>query len=238
VSRVSKDDGLPNKRRRSRKRLPAIVDDSIPEPDENGNWPEVAEDGSVYPYNEIYHELYSRSVGGVRAYTVNLQKNDASAPSTKFIVKSSEYPNGNDGDQLILANGDTNRYLIKSTGCGTFDYQLDANAAKTDASGKWVSEHIVELQAFPRFLEAALSGKYKKPTQLPGQPTEDVTKSDLSMVYPNIIKTDFAGWTGSQSPATLSMSWIGSVDHSDNMVVYESVLNAMNSRISFYPPPP
>lgn len=149
-------------------------------------------------------------------------------------MKSSEYPNGNDDDQLIQANQDTSRYLIKSNGCGPSNYELDAHAAKTDASGKWVSEHILELQAFPRFLEAVLSGQYKKPTAIPG-PIEDVTKSDLSMVFPNIIKTGFAGWTGSQNPATLAMSHLGSVDYSNTMVVCESALNAIKSRVSFNP---
>lgn len=120
---------------------------------------------------------------------------------------------------------------LDHSGCGPEDYELDAHAEKRDASGKWVSEHILELQAFARFLEAAISGKYKKPTQSTGSPTEPVTQSDISWVYPNIISTTFTGWNSPLSPATSALSWLGSVDHSDTMVVCESALNAMKSRV-------
>lgn len=156
-------------------------------------------------------------MGGARGYP---QKNDASAPSTKFMMKSSQCPTSNNGDQLILASQDTSRCLIKLASCGASDYQPDANGAKTDALGKWVPEQVFELQAFCRFPEAALSGKYKKPIQILG-PTEDVTKSDLPLVYPNI--------EGSQSLAILSMSQLGSVDHSDIMVVCDLMVSVLNS---------
>ena len=205
-----------------------------PEPDKNGNWPKVAEDGSVYPYHEIYHELYARGVRAPRSYTVNAKKNDPSVAASSFTVRSSSYYNRDDGDQLIQVNGDSSRYILKSTGCAPADHKLEAHAPKSDAPGHWVSEHILELQAWARFLEAAISGRYLKPN---GAGTTAITQAPYAIVYPNMIKPSFSGWTGTASPAEEELAWFGSVSHSNTMVVCESALNAVKSRV-WLPSPP
>lgn len=217
-------DGLANKRKREEL-------EGIPPPDENGNWPEVAADGTVYPYDEIYQELYGRATAATRGYAVDPKKNDKKGAYNKFTVRSSGYPNGGDGDELILSNGDSHRYLVKSKGCGPNDYELVNDAKKADAPGKWVSEHILELQAFPRFLEAAASGVFLLPSPLGGG-TQVITKSGNALIYPNMIRNNMPNWGNSDLPSTLAMSHLGSVAHSDTMVVCESALNAIKSRVS------
>ena len=230
-------DGRPNKRRLRRRRrrvhVPELDEyEPIPEPDESGNWPEVAEDGSVYPHEEMLHALYGRSTGAPRGYSVDAKRNDPAAPGPKFSVRSSEYWNGKDGDELIDRNKDSSRYLIESKGCGSNDYKLLNNAKKSDAPGKWVSEHILELQGFPRFLEAAISGKFKKPAMMnPGSPTSPITSTPINAIYPDIINTGWTGWTFPDSAAMIAMGVIGSTRESTTMVVCESALNAIKSRI-------
>ena len=211
-------DGRPNKRRRRRRvHVPDMeeFDDLIPEPDEDGNWPEPAEDGTVYPHEEILHALYGRSTGAPRGYSVDAKRNDPAAPGPKFSVRSSEYWNGKDGDELIDHNKDSARYLIESNGCGASDYKLLSNAKKSDAPGKWVSEHILELQGFPRFLEAAISGKFKKPSMRnPGNPTSPITSTPIAAIYPDIINTGWAGWNFPDPAARIAMGVIGSTKES------------------------
>ena len=203
-------------------------------PDPSGNWSERAEDGTAYPYEEVHHELVPRK-GPVRPYVVNARKNDDTLTAKTFKVHSSSYPNGNDGDTLIAANNDNSRYLVVTNGCGPSDYQLISAATKGQAAGQWVTEHILELQAFPRFLETAISGKYKLPRSFT-RPTlvafEPVNQSDFSMIYPYILSEQFPGWHEAVSPAELAMAMMGSDIIPNTMVVCESTLNAIKSFVS------
>ncbi|KAK4441989.1 hypothetical protein QBC34DRAFT_499971 [Podospora aff. communis PSN243] len=188
------------------------MDAPPPPPDENGNWPEVAADGRVYPYHEVNPNNNIRPMPAIY---------------TPFNVLSSRYPNGEGGDALIGANGLSFRYLVKS-GCGAWQYQLDSVASKSDiAGGRWVSEHILKLQAFPRFLEAAISGRFVR-WGLRG--TVPVTQS--ANVHPSIIQHNFPGWLPfTRVPANWALALLGSTDFPEAMVVCESALNAMKTRI-------
>jgi hypothetical protein len=165
----------------------SMPDVEIREPDENGNWPEIAADGSVYPWNEVYHDLVKRGEGGERSYTVDPSRNDASIQNApKFTVTSSKYPNGNEGDDLIAATADKDkhRYLVKSSGCGPSDYKLLDKADPKKAPGKWVSEHILELQSFPRFLESVITGKFKGPNTRGSAATTNMKQVMYALVKP------------------------------------------------------
>ncbi|KAK5657940.1 hypothetical protein OQA88_2491 [Cercophora sp. LCS_1] len=218
-------DFLPNKRRRRQARGPVPPwEGEPPLPDGNGNWPEVAADGSVYPYEEVYNELYRRA----RA---------PRGPTPTFTVRPSPYPNGNEGLDLQLSNGDQSRYLVKSNGRGPDDYELKDDANVNDAKGKWVSEHILELQAIPRFLESAITGKHPIPKVFGTGSTRTIARSGQALVHPNIGLTTLPGWTHSESPIVWAMAQLGSVANPFNMVVCESALNAIKSRLfRFYVP--
>lgn len=87
----------------------------------------------------------------------NLEKRVVTGASRLFIVRSailnpisirsSPYPNGNQGDDLLALNGDTHRYVMISRGCGPTDYTLETNANKVD-SPRWVCKCIASLLPF------------------------------------------------------------------------------------------
>lgn len=151
-----------------------------------------------------------------------------------FTVTSAAYPNANNGDDLIAASGGlVRRYVIESkptNKCGPEDYKLTIQGNRN--SYEWVSEHIIELQAVPRFLE------FMNQRMIP------YIDRDHFQLRPAPLPTSWATPTWSDlrdhinDPAGhmgpyghLMLSQLGSHAWAENMVVCESTLNGIKARL-------
>ncbi|KAK3937478.1 hypothetical protein QBC46DRAFT_319536 [Diplogelasinospora grovesii] len=167
-----------------------------------------------------------QSLGGTRTFRIR------SITHNNWMIKrvtSSQYPNGNQGDDLRSANGDTSRYKMVARGCGPQDYTLNAAAAKAD-SQMWVSEHILELQTIMRFLEAILDG------QLYPVPSMGMRGIYMNPVDPDVVANFTDGlpawsYTHALRPGDTALQALGSVAVTQGMVVADSSLNSIKSFI-------
>ena len=172
-------------------------------------------------------------MGQPRAYTVKSAKYSL-GQWTNDIIESSEYPNGNQGDDLRQLNDDASRYVIKSAGCGPQDYELETEAAKGQATGIWVSEHILELNTIGRFMTASLDGGLGAtgipfmPGALPGYYFRPATIHEVQMFAYNFVK-----WNAhtALTPADTCLNKLGSMEVRDGLVVCDSSLNMMKTRL-------
>lgn len=166
------------------------------------------------------------------------------------VLESEPYPNGNHGDDLQQANNDNSRYKVESSGCGPTDYVLNRYSARTALSPKseWVTEHILELQTIPRFIQALVDGTLpsittntKHQPQVPFLPPLDEDKGDLLMDP----FAEFRSMTGGDlSAADLALVMCGSTMETLGLVVAHEKLNGNKTKVdgallrrSFFPSP-
>jgi hypothetical protein len=147
-------------------------------------------------------------------------------------ITSSQYPNGNQGDDLLREIQDAHRYQVESVGCGPSEYTLNIDAPK-GTENKWVSEHILELQTIPRFLTAVLDGQLDQIDTFDGLPVRYITR-----LSPDVVKLlitpfpEFQQASGSSlSPAELALSICGSESVPKGMVVAHSDLNSKKTKV-------
>ncbi|RSL41296.1 hypothetical protein CEP53_012849 [Fusarium sp. AF-6] len=173
-----------------------------------------------------------RGVGGPRPVI-------ATCPDdSKIKFQTEEYINGDNGDALADANQDFSRYTIKDTG-DCFDSEVHDDGDKDD--DEWVSEHILELEAFRNFIEFSMkvevsirsrtspSGITIKPLF---NPADDGQLASCSM-WKNDFLNGFRNWTeagNTDSPQKQLYSLLGSKGHSSHMVNCGAKLNSMKAR--------
>ncbi|KAK1767907.1 killer toxin subunits alpha/beta [Phialemonium atrogriseum] len=181
--------------------------------------------------NRTLEERDSYQMGQPRSYTVKSWRYSASQwPGD--IIESSQYPNGNQGDDLIYLNNDPSRYVVKSTGCGPQDYTLKTRAAKNEVNGIWVTEHILELNTVGRFMTASLDGGLGglgAPSHLPGfYFGEAATLHQVQMFAYNFVE-----WNKhtALTPADTCLLKLGSMEDRSGLVVCDSSLNLMKTKI-------
>ncbi len=83
---------------------------------------------------QLLEERQALAVGAVRYFRIRSTTNPSWTIQT---IKSSQYPNGNDGADLQNLNADYSRYKVVARGCGPQDYTLNTAAAPSD-SLMWV----------------------------------------------------------------------------------------------------
>ena len=84
--------------------------------------------------------------GGRRKFIVH-------GPNGNFIIRSHAYPNGDNGDALLAVNPDAGHYNLEDADdCTVVDFDDDADPT----AATFVTEHILELQTLPRFLELTM----------------------------------------------------------------------------------
>ncbi|KAL8378735.1 hypothetical protein RB599_008513 [Gaeumannomyces hyphopodioides] len=206
---------------------------------------------------DIDADLEKRGTGSERTYTVRMR-----AINDKFTMSSSSYPNGGDGDVLIGQSvpRSAHRFMVKwampqrslgnkparrgvKLSCTMRDFMLVDDADKRDATSilspggrtGWVTEHIMELQTIPRFLDFLLDGGLR-----------DVDPAGIEkMVPPGGIPVghrelkqylDDGSWQEwdkleRKDPLDHILSLLGSDDHLGGMVVAERDLNGVKSRL-------
>ena len=171
----------------------------------------------------------SYQMGQPRAYTVKSSRYSL-GQWTNDIIESSEYPNGNQGDDLRTLNGDPSRYVVKSSGCGPQDYELKTQAAFGDTNGIWVSEHILELNTIGRFMTASLDGGLGAFLigSLPGFYFAPANIHQVQMFAYN-----FVAWNEhtALTPADTCLNKLGSMESRNGLVVCDSSLNMMKTRL-------
>lgn len=201
------------------------------------------EEGELEDTDLLYSILEERAdqFGNPRPFT-------AKKGTSQAITMSSEsYPNGDGGDQLIRENGDSSRYLAKIqhyTGfsCSPDDYQLIGNALKIATKNHWVSEHILELQTIPRFIEFIANQEWPqiKGANIPskrwsGTPTDSAFIMRALKDYGT--RKDWNAWKNlgpeyaANSPLNLMLNRLGSVDSVDVMVIADSDLNGVKAEL-------
>lgn len=207
--------------------------------------------------DELYRLLEDRADQKGNPRTFNSRKGTREAI---LMMKSSYYPNGDNGDQLIRENGDNTRYYTKlnhhTTGfaCVPDDYELESNAIKAATKNHWVTEHILELQTIPRFIDWIADEAWPKVRGPPGMeakswslPTlsglpgvtsdsgDSVKMLDALRIYGR--SEDWPSWANlggdhlQYSPLNLMLNRLGSVDSLDVMVVCDSDLNAAKAEL-------
>lgn len=179
--------------------------------------------------NGTLDKRQSYQMGQPRVYTV---RSSVHNDWTNDNIESSQYPNGNQGDDLIFLNSDSSRYVVKSTGCGPQDYELKTRAAKVEVNGIWVTEHILELNSIGRFMTASLDGGLGglgAPSHLPGfYFGNSATTHEVRMFAYN-----FAKWSEhtALTPADTCLNKLGSMEERVGLVVCDSSLNLMKTKV-------
>ncbi|KAK3938613.1 hypothetical protein QBC46DRAFT_440079, partial [Diplogelasinospora grovesii] len=151
-------------------------------------------------------------------------------------MRSSTYPNGDGGDQLMRLNGDTHRYMIKpntATGytCNPKVHRLDADAGKGDTHTHWVTEHILELQTVPRFIDFLIDQRWPSVKSVPSLGMKPTTEP-IDMASPK-----WSSWSSKSAdhagmwPLDMILNRLGSVDNVDDMVVCDADLNGAKAQL-------
>ncbi|KAK4238206.1 killer toxin subunits alpha/beta [Achaetomium macrosporum] len=180
--------------------------------------------------NETLEERDARyQTGNIRKYTVLSHTQPEWTPD---IIESAPYPNGNQGDDLIEINQDPHRYVVTLQSCEPDGYTLVTHATKAEAKGIWVSEHILELNTIGRYLTASLDGG------LGGSSAIDMPMYSFERRAAKVDEAvKFVGmwepWSNvyAISPADTCLARLGSVQHTDGLVVCDSKLNGMKTRL-------
>lgn len=182
--------------------------------------------------NGTLDKRQSYQMGQSREYTVRSSRHLWPGE----IIHSSPYPNGNQGDDLIFLNQDNSRYVTESYGCGPSDYRFLTNAAKNQANGIWVSEHILELNSIGRFMTASLDGGlggigvFNTPSYVYPYFFNDGSASIHEVL---MFADNFHDWDSHTaiSPADTCLALLGSMQNLTGLVVCDSSLNTMKTRI-------
>ncbi|EEU38421.1 uncharacterized protein NECHADRAFT_88725 [Fusarium vanettenii 77-13-4] len=172
-----------------------------------------------------------RGTGGARPVS-------ATCPDkSKVKFKTEEYINGDNGDALANANQDFSRYGMKDSG-DCFDDAVDGNGDKDD--DEWVSEHILELQAFRNFIEYSMDVQHSirrrtTPSGITIKPLFNPSTDNLATcsMWKKDFLDGFKKWTdagNTETPKKQLYSLLGSKGHSSHMVNCGAKLNSMKAR--------
>lgn len=207
---------------------------------------DVDEPESALTYDDISAHLIENDCGLLedRADGVGRPRSYTSKKSSRFpiSIQSAEYPNGDGGDNLLRLNQDSHRYRVTVKTLTGYACRANRHKLTTDSlkgSYKWVTEHILELQTIPRFVDFMIDQSYPAIPgwNIPSKPhsrTIDITQAEIQRYMAN---PKWNAWQnkGSDyaniSPLDLMMKMLGSFDDSSVLVVASDDLNAIKSRV-------
>jgi GH18 family chitinase len=163
---------------------------------------------------------------------------------------SSKYPNGNNGDELLGLNKDTHRYMIQAKTvngwyCRPTFHKLVTNAAKSKTSDHWVTEHILELQTIPRFVDFLITHTWPAVRNAPiglKQSTQaiDISVADIQRYMADVRWNSWASIDADHaatSPLDMMLRALGSFNSLDTMVVCDSDLNGIKAQVYHFARP-
>lgn len=189
--------------------------------------PSLADDDET---GNTKRDLESRAdQGGEREYNVN----DANG-RTLFTIRSHAYPNGRNGATLLAANPAAGRYdLENEEDCVGVEFQNDGDPT----TATFITEHILELQTLPRFLEFAMGqpAEMRDGTQMttrntPIPQTAFGTGSNFLTGY-NIWDPAGAGATTTNAPVDEIFGAFGGMQDASHLVNAEEGFNGVKQRI-------
>jgi len=162
----------------------------------------------------------------------------------EVLIKSSSYPNADSGDQLLKLNNDKHRYIIQSdtpTGiyCRPKWHKLNTLAYKLATRTHWVTEHILELQTIPRFVDFLIDQRWPavRNAAIPAKQTTLRIDIDAKNIQRYMADRNWASWSridaehANNSPLDLMLNQLGSFDSLDTMVVCDADLNGIKAQL-------
>ncbi|KAH7354207.1 hypothetical protein B0T11DRAFT_357537 [Plectosphaerella cucumerina] len=163
---------------------------------------------------------------------------------TKDTVKfvSQTYINGKQGENLRKANKDNRRYYVDNLGGSCGDVSVKDDGKMVQGKDEWVSEHILELQAFRDFALFTNLGMLA-PKTVPVFNPYAIPLSRFEMtveggpipceVWSKSFIHGFPAWNAEykDTPMKAIYDVLGSETNSDHMVNCESKLNGMKTQV-------
>ncbi|KAL2266866.1 hypothetical protein VTJ83DRAFT_4143 [Remersonia thermophila] len=170
-------------------------------------------------------------MGNPRSYVV--RSNTVGAVWLGEVIQSAPYPNGHQGDDLMVINDDPHRYVVKMGSCQPDGYMLVTLASKAEAEGIWVSEHILELNTIGRYMMASLDGGLGPPPSAILTPAFSFPDGPAKPYEVQQFASMWSPWSEmfSIKPSDVCLAQLGSVYHPQGMVVCDSKLNGMKTRL-------
>ncbi|KAF0642197.1 hypothetical protein FPSE5266_05536 [Fusarium pseudograminearum] len=158
---------------------------------------------------------------------------------TKVAMKSFTYPSGDNGDHLADKNGDDNKYWVDNLG-DCFSAIVMDNGYTGDGN-QYISEHILELQSVPMFMEYTMGVQKRlrntfSPSGLPLKaPFNPEAHSLLTCgFWANDFTYGFYEWQnkyGNAKPVEVLFELLGSTANSIHMVNTEAKFNGKKGLI-------
>ncbi|EWG55557.1 hypothetical protein FVEG_17546 [Fusarium verticillioides 7600] len=196
-----------------------------------------------FPFNEMgwsskWNEddgLEKRGVGNARPF-----KPQCPDKST-WGMKSETYTNGDKGEALAKKNGDDKMYYVKDNRGGDCISATVEDDGKPNDGKKWVSEHILELQTIPMFIEYSMGVHNKLKSEpspsgldieVPDNPTKPANMPPCSM-WKTDFMDGFPAWNAQhkETPRKMLFTILGSTTNAKHMVNTESKLNGLKAQI-------
>lgn len=181
------------------------------------------------PYNEDEAGAgtqLSKRDGSPRKYTIRFHNGE-------FTMESLWYPAGRNGDRLLEENSNAGHYGPEDPDdCENTEVTNDANSG-----GTYVTEHILELNYFPAFIQYAITGQQALPR---GQATFRTRLNRVDQQYLNPQSDffrDYAQWDTEigadhpSNPAARIWHLFGSLENSHNLVNTDRSLNGIKANI-------
>ncbi len=164
--------------------------------------------------------------GGERQFNVH-------GPNGDFTITSHPYPNGQNGATLLAANPNAGYYELENEDdCVAIDFRDDGDPRTTT----FITEHILELQTLPRFLEFAMG----VPADLRNRRTIRTSHAPIpqhALGTGSNFLTHYSVWDPHGSPnnneAPVDEIWgaFGDVDNPSHLVNTEEAFNSIKMRI-------
>ncbi|KLO78838.1 Uncharacterized protein LW93_4159 [Fusarium fujikuroi] len=162
--------------------------------------------------------------------------------TTTWVITSEPYPNGDNGDFFAKKTGDKKRYWVDNIGgdCFSAIVRDEGTPLPNPLPAKWVSEHIIELQTVPMFIEYTMGVRNKLNGRLSTSGlTKDVpyntnSQSHLSCgVWMNDFQHGFLAWNNrhTDTPQTSLFKLLGSTSNAKYMVNCESKFNGLKGSL-------
>lgn len=187
------------------------------------------ESGGANGTSTTPHELDRRGTGEKRKYKVK-------TPSGReFVIESHTYPNGQNGQYLLLQNPDAGFYTLENPD----DCEItDITDAGPQSGVDYVTEHIVELNFLPKLLQFMMSGKAKRPdgTEYRVSPGTHLVPESFLDENSYFQKPWNQFYTGNHPPGDrpIDSAWqeMGDTDNPDAFVNCDSTLNGAKMRLN------
>ncbi|KIL89256.1 hypothetical protein FAVG1_07650 [Fusarium avenaceum] len=199
--------------------------------------------GFKWPFNEIQwasewtedDSLEKRGTGGARTFK------PMCPDGTTWRMLSEPYTNGDQGEALAKENKDDKMYYVQDDLKDCISASVEDDGKPNDGK-KWVSEHILELQTIPAFIEYTMGVKNKL-TDTTSKFNKQVTakapvkppkyaKIPCSM-WNDAFMNGFPSWDAQhkESPRKTLFALLGSKSNALHMVNAESKLNGLKAKI-------